>query len=326
MVLRGRPRYPDVLTPREWEVFHLLRQRHTNEEIADRLGITLDGAKYHVSSILSKLGVSSRMVALRWQPTQLRAELTPRRGWSFLLLAGKAASVAVAASAIVGVGVLGYGVIASRMADEPAQEAQAPEADGGEQPELANDERRATGQDGAPGESSATPTPAPGALTETAPGGHLSSVVAVAELTGADSEEGEEEEAQATAAGRVTTTGKPTPTPHEAEECDDCGAGPTRTPGVRPPQCCGGLEPEPTPVSTNEPDDTPEPSVLHETPAPTPTPTVTPSPPDIPADTEGPDDEPAAEPSVTAEPTETPEPAETPKGSQEPDHHDEAED
>jgi NarL family two-component system response regulator LiaR len=47
-------------TPREREVFELLRLGLTNEEIAERLGISLDGAKYHVSQILSKLGVSSR--------------------------------------------------------------------------------------------------------------------------------------------------------------------------------------------------------------------------------------------------------------------------
>ncbi len=37
-----------------------LVQRLTNEEIAARLGTSLDGAKYHVSQILSRLGVSSR--------------------------------------------------------------------------------------------------------------------------------------------------------------------------------------------------------------------------------------------------------------------------
>ena len=37
----------------------LLREGLTNEQIAERLGISRDGAKYHVSEILSKLGVSS---------------------------------------------------------------------------------------------------------------------------------------------------------------------------------------------------------------------------------------------------------------------------
>ena len=52
---RGRPPYPDVLTPREWEVLALLREGLSNEEIGQRLGISLAGAKWHVSEILSKL-------------------------------------------------------------------------------------------------------------------------------------------------------------------------------------------------------------------------------------------------------------------------------
>ncbi|HEY4686531.1 MAG TPA: helix-turn-helix transcriptional regulator, partial [Dehalococcoidia bacterium] len=43
-----RPPYPDVLTPREWEVLDLLREGLTNDQIARRLGISRDGAKYHV--------------------------------------------------------------------------------------------------------------------------------------------------------------------------------------------------------------------------------------------------------------------------------------
>ena len=45
------------LTSREWEVLALLRDRLANPEIAERLGITRDAVKYHVSEILSKLGV-----------------------------------------------------------------------------------------------------------------------------------------------------------------------------------------------------------------------------------------------------------------------------
>jgi DNA-binding CsgD family transcriptional regulator len=69
---RGRRPHPDILTPREWEVLDLLRERLTNEQIAERLGITLDGAKYHVSEILSKLAVRTREEAAGWQPTPTR--------------------------------------------------------------------------------------------------------------------------------------------------------------------------------------------------------------------------------------------------------------
>jgi DNA-binding CsgD family transcriptional regulator len=64
---RGRPRYEDILTPREWEVLGLLREGLTNEQIAHRLAISANTAKFHVAEILSKLGVSSRDEAARWQ-------------------------------------------------------------------------------------------------------------------------------------------------------------------------------------------------------------------------------------------------------------------
>jgi len=69
---RGRPRHPDILTPREWEVLELLHGHLSNEQIAERLGISLDGAKYHVSQILSKLGVATREEAAAW-PEERRA-------------------------------------------------------------------------------------------------------------------------------------------------------------------------------------------------------------------------------------------------------------
>jgi DNA-binding NarL/FixJ family response regulator len=63
---RGRPPYPDVLTPRQWEVLELVREGRSNGEIARELGISRDGAKFHVSEILTKLGVSSRRDAAIW--------------------------------------------------------------------------------------------------------------------------------------------------------------------------------------------------------------------------------------------------------------------
>ncbi|MCI0856925.1 MAG: hypothetical protein J4N98_09555 [Chloroflexi bacterium] len=70
MSKRGRPKHPDILTPREWEVLALLREGLSNDEIAQRLGISLAGAKYHVSEILGKLGVASRQDAARWEPSE----------------------------------------------------------------------------------------------------------------------------------------------------------------------------------------------------------------------------------------------------------------
>ena len=74
---RGRPRHPDVLTPRQWEVLRLVREGLSNEEIARRLGISTDGAKFHVSEILSKLGVTSRGEAARWDEDHERQTTRP---------------------------------------------------------------------------------------------------------------------------------------------------------------------------------------------------------------------------------------------------------
>lgn len=101
MSRRGRPPYPDVLTPREFEVLELLRQGLSNPDIAGRLGISRDGAKYHVSEILTKLGLSTREEAAVWS-----AQARP--WWAAagapLALLGRRMATAI------GVGVLGAAV------------------------------------------------------------------------------------------------------------------------------------------------------------------------------------------------------------------------
>ena len=105
---RGRPPHPDILTPRQWEVLDLLREGLSDQQIAERLDLTLAGAKYHVSEILTKLGVASREEAAAWQPPQ-----PPRPWWQRALalsLAWKAAGVAVLVATAVGIGALAWGV------------------------------------------------------------------------------------------------------------------------------------------------------------------------------------------------------------------------
>lgn len=112
MANRGRPRYPDVLTPREWEVLELLRAGHSNARIAERLGISERTAKYHVSEILGKLGLTSREGAASWEPTRRRPWWTavfelPLK-WS---IAAKIAGAMLVAGSAVGLAVLAWGVL-----------------------------------------------------------------------------------------------------------------------------------------------------------------------------------------------------------------------
>lgn len=55
---------PDALTPRELEVLPLIAQGLLNKEIADALEITERTVKFHVSSILAKLGAGNRTEAV----------------------------------------------------------------------------------------------------------------------------------------------------------------------------------------------------------------------------------------------------------------------
>lgn len=55
---------PDPLTARETDVLRLLAQGKTNKEIASELGISERTVKFHVSSVLAKLGAGNRTEAV----------------------------------------------------------------------------------------------------------------------------------------------------------------------------------------------------------------------------------------------------------------------
>jgi DNA-binding CsgD family transcriptional regulator/phage tail protein X len=59
-------RYKHDLSPRQRDVLELIALGKTNAEIAEELGLTLDGAKWHVREILGKLEVESRDEAAAW--------------------------------------------------------------------------------------------------------------------------------------------------------------------------------------------------------------------------------------------------------------------
>jgi DNA-binding CsgD family transcriptional regulator len=100
-----RRQHSDALTAREREVLDLIRRGLTNEEIAQRLGISLDGAKYHVSQILSKLGVATR------EEAAAVALGERRRWWAAWPLWAKIAGVATVAATAAGLAVLVWGTL-----------------------------------------------------------------------------------------------------------------------------------------------------------------------------------------------------------------------
>jgi DNA-binding NarL/FixJ family response regulator len=53
-----------TLTPREWEVGELLRDGHSTNEIADRLGVSPVTVRRHVGLLLGKLGAKDRESAV----------------------------------------------------------------------------------------------------------------------------------------------------------------------------------------------------------------------------------------------------------------------
>jgi DNA-binding NarL/FixJ family response regulator len=55
---------PEALTPREIEVLRLLAEGLGNKEIAARLGISEHTVKFHVASVMGKLGAGSRTEAV----------------------------------------------------------------------------------------------------------------------------------------------------------------------------------------------------------------------------------------------------------------------
>lgn len=110
----------EPLTARQRQVLDLIARGYTNGQIADELGITLDGAKWHVREILTKLGVENREGAAAWwsqrqSPVRrlervLRAAATP----AALKIAGAAA--AVGAVAVIGVAAI---ALAGARDDQP---------------------------------------------------------------------------------------------------------------------------------------------------------------------------------------------------------------
>ena len=101
----NEPSIRTELSDRQREVLRLIALGCTNPEIAHRLGITLDGAKWHVREILSRLGVDSREEAAEmWKRGDLRP---PRFARLRSLVPGGLALKIAAGGGTVGFGVVG---------------------------------------------------------------------------------------------------------------------------------------------------------------------------------------------------------------------------
>jgi len=64
----------EEITPRETDVLRMLAEGLVNKDIAARLGISEHTVKFHISSILDKLGASTRSEAVT---LGIRHGLTP---------------------------------------------------------------------------------------------------------------------------------------------------------------------------------------------------------------------------------------------------------
>lgn len=62
--LARRRRVPPALTPRQWELLHLLAAGHSNTEIAGQLVVSVATVRKHLENIFTRLGVTSRTAAI----------------------------------------------------------------------------------------------------------------------------------------------------------------------------------------------------------------------------------------------------------------------
>lgn len=111
-----------TLTTREREVFDLVREGLSNPQIAERLNVSLETVKHHVSQVLSKLGVASREEVISWAGEPVGGKWTLAR----VLLAVRGSTVI--AAAVAGLAVLAWGV--SESSDEDVGSRQPDTGDG----------------------------------------------------------------------------------------------------------------------------------------------------------------------------------------------------
>ena len=114
---RAAEEHEAELSPRQWEILKLIDAGLTNGQIAERLEMTLDGAKWHVSEIITKLSLSSRQEAAaywHWRCRPMRrvarfarallplTALKVAGGTAVVMVVGGVAAAVIAAVALSG--------------------------------------------------------------------------------------------------------------------------------------------------------------------------------------------------------------------------------
>jgi Tol biopolymer transport system component len=106
-------------------VLELIRHGLTNEQIARRLGLTVDGAKYHVSEIITKLGVSGREEAAAWAVEKRAPRLSALAPFAWLAkkaTSGAVLKVAAGGSVVVALGAVSLLALALILSDRTEPE------------------------------------------------------------------------------------------------------------------------------------------------------------------------------------------------------------
>jgi len=76
---RGRPPYPDVLTPTEWAVLDGLRHGMSRRQIAERRGVSGYAVRYHARNIARKIGVAGVSELRYWPGIPAASAITAKK-------------------------------------------------------------------------------------------------------------------------------------------------------------------------------------------------------------------------------------------------------
>jgi DNA-binding CsgD family transcriptional regulator/outer membrane lipoprotein-sorting protein len=102
---REAAKHERELNGRQRDILRLIEAGHTNREIGDMLGLSVDGAKWNVSEILTKLGLESREQAAeywRWRHGSVWSRVRGWLGAPLLRITGAGAAAVLAVGVVAG--------------------------------------------------------------------------------------------------------------------------------------------------------------------------------------------------------------------------------